>query len=95
MSPQEVQDTLRMNEYTSGEQFISQDTVTGGDASCPVKSFDMNVLRSNNPIEDSHAEAIIRLGSKVPTYFLFFSIYPRVVFWPLFRQLGVNEMPSS
>ena len=65
-----------MNEYTSGEQFISQDTVTGGDASCPVKSFDMNVLRSNNPIEDSHAEAIIRLGSKVPTYFLFFSIYP-------------------
>ena len=71
MSPQEVQDTLRMNEYTSGEQFISQDTVTGGDASCPVKSFDMNVLRSNNPIEDSHAEAIIRLGSKVPTYFSF------------------------
>jgi len=71
MSPQEVQDTLRMNEYTSGEQFISQDTVTGGDASCPVKSFDMNVLRSNNPIEDSHAEAIIRLGSKAPNGMLF------------------------
>ena len=63
MSPQEVQDTLRMNQYTSGEQFIPPDE--SGNSSCPVKSFDMNVLRSNNPIEDSHAEAIIRVGSKV------------------------------
>ncbi len=23
----------------------------------PVKSFDMNTLQSNNPIEDAHAEA--------------------------------------
>ena len=82
MSPQEVQDTLRMNEYTSGEQFISQDTVTGGDASCPVKSFDMNVLRSNNPIEDSHAEAIIRLGSKV--YIHIFSSLAFILIQPEF-----------
>jgi len=69
MSPQEVQDTLRMNEYTSGEQFIPPDG--SGNSSCPVKSFDMNVLRSNNPIEDSHAEAIIRVGSKSPNGMLF------------------------
>ena len=78
MSPQEVQDTLRMNEYTSGEQFIPPDGT--GNSSCPVKSFDMNVLRSNTPIEDSHAEAIIRVGSKVILLLHIYSYFLKLSF---------------
>ena len=28
-----------------------------------IKSFDMNTLQSNNPIEDAHAEATVKNGS--------------------------------
>ena len=67
MSPQEVLKTLQKNEYASGEQFIPREGPYG-DSTCPVRSFDMNMLKSNNPIEDSHAQAIIRVGSKVSAH---------------------------
>jgi len=68
LSPQEVTETLRRNEFTSGEQFIA---AGAGNENCPVKSFDTNTLRSNLPTEDAHAEAIIRFGSKAPNAMLF------------------------
>ena len=43
--------TLRANEYTN------TDLPPG-----PVKSYDMNTLRSNNPIEDAHSEALLWNG---------------------------------
>jgi len=52
LTPAEVTNILRANEYTE------TDLPTG-----PVKSFDMNTLQSNNPIEDSHAEAILTMGN--------------------------------
>eukprot|EP00096_Caligus_rogercresseyi_P009208 TRINITY_DN3089_c0_g1_i1.p1 TRINITY_DN3089_c0_g1~~TRINITY_DN3089_c0_g1_i1.p1 ORF type:complete len:470 (-),score=135.61 TRINITY_DN3089_c0_g1_i1:798-2207(-) len=52
-TPQEVSRILRVNEYTSGEF---------SPGSGPVKSFDLNSLKSNNPIEDSHAEAVLHGG---------------------------------
>ena len=67
MSPQEVLKTLQKNEYASGEQFIPREGPYS-DSTCPVRSFDMNMLKSNNPIEDSHAQAIIRVGSKVKAH---------------------------
>ena len=43
---------IRANEFTS------EDISVQGNG--PVKAFDMNSLRSNNPIEDSHNEAVVR-----------------------------------
>ncbi|XP_040581537.1 pyruvate dehydrogenase [acetyl-transferring]-phosphatase 1, mitochondrial [Lepeophtheirus salmonis] len=54
-TPQEVTRILRSNEFTSGEFSPG----TG-----PVKSFDINSFKSNNPIEDSHAEGLLKVGSK-------------------------------
>jgi len=51
LAPAEVTNILRANEYTS------TDLPHG-----PVKSFDMNTLQSNNPIEDSHSEAVLTVG---------------------------------
>jgi len=51
LAPAEVTSILRANEYSSNEL-----------PSGPVKSFDMNTLQSNNPIEDSHSEAILTIG---------------------------------
>ena len=48
LTPAEVTNILRANEYTNN------DLPPG-----PVKSFDTNTLQSNNPIEDSHAEAML------------------------------------
>lgn len=48
LAPNEVTNILRANEYTH------TDLPPG-----PVKSFDMNTLQSNNPIEDAHAEALL------------------------------------
>jgi len=47
LAPAEATGILRANEYSC------LDLPPG-----PVKSFDMNTLQSNNPIEDSHAEAL-------------------------------------
>lgn len=52
LTPAEVTNILRANEYTN------TDLPPG-----PVKSFDTNTLQSNNPIEDSHAEAVMTSGS--------------------------------
>jgi hypothetical protein len=52
LTPQEVSSILRANEYTS------EDISTTGNG--PVKAFDLNSLRSNNPIEDSHNEAVVK-----------------------------------
>lgn len=51
LTPAEVTVTLRANEYTNS------DLPTG-----PIKSYDMNTLRSNNPIEDAHSEALLWNG---------------------------------
>jgi len=51
LAPAEVTTILRANEYTN------TDLPPG-----PVKSYDMNTLQSNNPIEDSHSEAILKVG---------------------------------
>jgi len=51
LAPAEVTSILRGNEYSS------TDLPHG-----PVKSFDMNTLQSNNPIEDSHSEAVLTVG---------------------------------
>ena len=51
LTPAEVTLMLRANEYTNS------DLPTG-----PVKSYDMNTLRSNNPIEDAHSEALLWNG---------------------------------
>ena len=52
LTPQEVSSIIRANEYTS------EDISTTGNG--PVKAFDFNSLRSNNPIEDSHNEAVVK-----------------------------------
>jgi len=52
LAPAEVTNILRANEYTSND-------LPHG----PVKSFDMNTLQSNNPIEDSHSEAVLTVGN--------------------------------
>ena len=52
LTPQEVSSILRASEYTS------EDISVHGNG--PVKAFDMNSLRSNSPIEDSHNEAVVR-----------------------------------
>ena len=51
LTPAEVSAMLRGNEYS-----IS-DLPPG-----PIKSFETNTLRSNNPTEDSHSEAIVSYG---------------------------------
>jgi pyruvate dehydrogenase phosphatase len=51
LTPAEVTAMLRGNEYTNS------DLPPG-----PVKSFETNCLRSNNPVEDSHSEAIVSNG---------------------------------
>jgi len=51
LTPAEVTGILRANEYTST-------SLPHG----PVKSFDMNTLQSNNPIEDAHSEAVLTVG---------------------------------
>lgn len=48
LAPQEVTSVLRANEYSCSD-------LPHG----PVKSFDMNTLQSNNPIEDSHSEGLL------------------------------------
>lgn len=52
LTPQEVSAILRANEYTSEEISV--------DGNGPVKAFDINTLRSNDPVEDSHNEVIVR-----------------------------------
>jgi pyruvate dehydrogenase phosphatase len=51
LTPAEVTGILRANEYTNTEL-----------PSGPVKSYDMNTLRSNNPTEDAHTEARLSNG---------------------------------
>ena len=46
--------------FNTNQFFLS---VTNHYFSGPVKSFDTNTLQSNNPIEDSHAEALMTSGS--------------------------------
>jgi hypothetical protein len=55
LTPAEVSARLRAGEFTTGEE----DHVF---RSGPVKSVDFNKLRSNNPIEDAHAEGVADLG---------------------------------
>jgi pyruvate dehydrogenase phosphatase len=49
---------LRKNEYTDDSNCLK-----------PVKSYDMNTLKSNNPIEDSHAEACLTANSSAGMLF--------------------------
>ena len=66
LTPVEASNILRKNEYTT------DDLWTGPEAgNCPVKAFDMNSIRSNNPTEDAHSEAIIRVGTTSPNGMLF------------------------
>merc|ERR1719154_85320 len=51
LTPAEVTSVLRANEYSST-------SLPHG----PVKSFDMNTLQSNNPIEDAHSEGVVTVG---------------------------------
>jgi len=51
LTPTEVTSILRANEYHSVE-------LPPG----PVKSYETNTLRSNNPIEDAHAESLLTNG---------------------------------
>ena len=48
LSPPEVTNLLKANEYTNASLPYG-----------PVKSFDTNTLQSNNPIEDSHSQALV------------------------------------
>ena len=66
LTPIEATNILRKNEYTTEERWLGQE-----DGNCPAKSFDMNSLRSNNPSEDAHAEAILRVGTVSPNAMLF------------------------
>ena len=50
LTPVEVTALLRESEFTSSRPMG------------PVKSYDLNTLRSNNPIEDSHSEGVVNLG---------------------------------
>jgi len=52
LTPAEVTNILRANEYSCNE-------LPNG----AVKSFDMNTLQSNSPIEDAHSEAHLKSGS--------------------------------
>ena len=52
LTPPEASQILRANEYSSEDISV--------DGNGPVKAFDMNSLKSNNPIEDAHNEAIVR-----------------------------------
>ena len=66
LTPIEATNILRKNEYTTEEHWLGVEA-----DNCPVKSFDMNSLRSNNPTEDAHAEAILRVGMASPNAMLF------------------------
>ena len=66
LTPIEATNILRKSEYTTEERWLGQE-----DGNCPAKSFDMNSLRSNNPSEDAHAEAILRVGTVSPNAMLF------------------------
>ena len=85
MTPQEVDKVLKANE-------VSETFLEG-----PVKSFDTNTLASNNPIEDSHAEALLPDGS------LLFGIFDghggaacsQVVSKRLFKYICAAFLPSK
>ena len=66
LTPSEATNILRKNEYTTDELWTGSES-----GNSPVKSFDMNSIRSNNPTEDSHSEAIIRFGSNESNGMLF------------------------
>ena len=66
LTPTEATNILRKNEYTTDELWTDS-----GEGNSPVKSFDMNSIRSNNPTEDAHSEAIIRFGTTAPNGMLF------------------------
>jgi len=66
LTPSEATNILRKNEYTTDELWTGSEN-----GNSPVKSFDMNSIRSNNPTEDSHSEAIIRFGSNESNGMLF------------------------
>ena len=66
LTPTEATNILRKNEYTTDELWTDS-----GKGYSPVKSFDMNSIRSNNPTEDAHSEAIIRFGTTAPNGMLF------------------------
>ena len=66
LTPTEATNILRKNEYTTDELWTDS-----GKGNSPVKSFDMNSIRSNNPTEDAHSEAIIRFGTTAPNGMLF------------------------
>ena len=66
LTPTEATNILRKNEYTTHELWTNS-----GEGNSPVKSFDMNSIRSNNPTEDAHSEAIIRFGTTAPNGMLF------------------------
>ncbi len=57
LTPAEVTSRLRGNEFTTGEE---EHIFRAG----PVKSVDFNKLKSNNPIEDAHAEGVADLGDR-------------------------------
>lgn len=60
LTPAEVTSILRGNEYSRTEL-----------PSGPVKAFEMNSLRSNNPVEDAHAEARLTSGGEEGGGYLF------------------------
>ena len=66
LTPIEATNILRKHEYTTDDNWLGP-----GDGHSPVKSFDMNSIRSNNPTEDAHSEAIIRVGTTAPNGMLF------------------------
>ena len=66
LTPAEATNMLRKHEYTTEEDWLGPQTDNS-----PVKSFDMNSLRSNNPTEDAHSEAILRVGTAAPNGMLF------------------------
>ena len=66
LTPAEATNILRKHEYTTEEPWMGPET-----GNSPVKAFDMNSIRSNNPTEDAHSEAILRVGTAAPNGMLF------------------------
>ena len=57
MTPATASKILRRDEFTSGELYAEGES--------PVRFFETNTLASNNPIEDSHAEAILNFHTNI------------------------------
>ena len=59
LTREDVSNILRNNEYSCENVAEKNRGIPG-----PIKSYDLNSLRSNNPIEDSHSESSIKRGTK-------------------------------